>query len=150
MKNLISMPALILAAAAVLGCGLGGDAPPRGETNRAAEKPAEVAEKKAPEAETPVRSTVLVEAFKKDPSAANAKYKDKVILISGKITNINDVFGSKALNLRDSENVLGLQTYLADAAEVGRVKVGDEVVVRGKVRGDGTDVIDSAVIIKVN
>ena len=79
-----------------------------------------------------------------------AKYKDKVILIRGKITNINDVFGVKALNLRDSENAAGLQTYLANKSDVEKVKVGDEVTVRGKVRGDGIDVIDDAVIVKVN
>jgi hypothetical protein len=45
---------------------------------------------------------------------------------------------------------MGLQTYLENKADVEKVKVGDEVIVRGKVRGDGLDVIDGAVIIKVN
>ena len=83
------------------------------------------------DAEKPVRSTELVDAFKENKDAANAKYKGKVILIRGKITNINDAFGVKALNLRDSEAAMGLQTYLADNADVEKVKVGDEVTVRG-------------------
>lgn len=98
--------------------------------------------------ETAIRSTELIEIFRSDKNAANAKYKGKTILISGKITNINDVFGTMALNLRDSENAIGLQCYLADNDDVKKVAVGQEVVIRGKVRGDGTDVIDNAVVIQ--
>ena len=150
MKNSISIPIIIFALVCVLGCGLGNrDETPKSEANSAQNKPA-VANKAETDDEKPVRSTDLIDAFRKDKAAANAKYKDKVILIRGKITNINDVFGVKALNLRDGEDAIGLQTYLANASDVEKVKVGDEVTVRGKVRGDGIDVIDNAVIVKVN
>ncbi len=150
MKNSISILTIIIALAGVLGCGLGNRVEnPRTEANGAANKPATTS-KEETDGEKPVRSTELVDAFRKDKAAANAKYKDKVILIRGKITNINDVFGVKALNLRDSDDAIGLQTYLANSADVEKVKVGDEVVVRGKVRGDALDVIDNAVIVKVN
>jgi hypothetical protein len=138
----------------ILGCNFNTetDAPAASNDNRASapKSPEKETKNDADSAETPVHSTDLIEAFRKDKDAANAKYKDKVILISGKITNINDVFGVKALNLRDSENEMGLQTYLKDKKDVEKVKVGDTVVVRGKVRGDGVDVVDNAEIIKVN
>lgn len=153
MKNLISIPVTIFIFISILGCNFGPQTePPKTENNSPSYTAKTPAAQKTVEAtsEKPIRSTELIEAFKKDKDAANAKYKDNVILISGKITNINDVFGVKALNLRDSENVLGLQTYLAHKSDVEKVKVSDEVVVRGKVRGDGIDVVDNAVIIKVN
>ena len=157
MKNSMSILTLMIALGCVLGCGFGNRADtPKNETNTAANQPPvasreeKAGKKEETEGEKPVRSTELVDAFRKDKAAANAKYKDKVILIRGKITNINDVMGVKALNLRDSENDMGLQTYLANKSDVEKVKVGDEVTVRGKVRGDGIDVIDDAVIVKVN
>ena len=150
MKNSISILLIVTALGGVLGCGLGDRAAaPKNEANTASEnKPAAV--NKEEDGEKPVRSTELVEAFRKDKEAANAKYKDRIILIRGKITNINDVFGVKALNLRDSADAVGLQTYLANGADVEKVKVGDEVTVRGKVRGDALDVVDDAVIVRVN
>jgi hypothetical protein len=148
MRNYISITTIVFLLAGVLGCGLGNRAEnPKNETNSAPDKPATASKE---DTEKPVRSTELVDAFRKDKEAANAKYKDKIILISGKITNINDVFGVKALNLRESDDAIGLQTYLANGADVEKVKVGDEVVVRGKVRGDALDVIDNAVVVKVN
>jgi hypothetical protein len=157
MKNSISILTIVIAFVCILGCGSGNRAGvSKDETNGAQNKPAvankeeKVAGTEEPAGEKPVRSTELVDAFRKDKAAANAKYKDKVILISGKITNINDVFGVKALNLRDGQDAIGLQTYLANGSDVEKVKVGDEVTVRGKVRGDALDVIDGAVIVKIN
>ena len=97
----------------------------------------------------PIRSTELIKVFEEDMEAANAKYKGKTILVSGKITNINDVAGVKALFLRDSEKDTGLQTYLEDNDDAKKVKVGDEIVVRGKVRGDKFEILDDAVVVEV-
>ncbi len=97
-----------------------------------------------------VRSTQIVDDFSEDKDAANEKYKGKIFTIRGKITNINDVFGVMALNLRDSENESGLQCYLKDNEDVEKVSVGQEVTIRGKVRGDATDVIDDVVVIETN
>lgn len=150
MKNSISVLTIIFVFSCLLGCNFGSRDTAQTETNTQQNNQTVASKKEESTSEKPVRSTDLVDAFKKDKDAANAKYKDQTILISGKITNINDVFGVKALNLRASEDAVGLQTYLANSADVEKVKVGDEVVVRGKVRGDGLDVIDHAVIIRVN
>lgn len=166
----VSLVAAALVIACVLGCRFGGASESENKNapvkqSNSARKPENAATPRPddePSPETndepnepeesnePIRSTALVEAFKRDETAANSKYKGKIILIRGRITNINDVFGVKALNLRDSENAPGLQTYLKNSADVERVKVGDEVTVRGKVRGDKTDVVDDAVIVEVN
>lgn len=151
MKNIFSLLVIIFVFSFILGCGFGSNKETsKTESNTQTVNNKKEESNKESSEEKPVRSTELIDAFKKDKDAANAKYKGKTILISGKITNINDVFGVKALNLRDSESVMGLQTYLENNNDVDKVKVGDEVTVRGKVRGDNTDVIDDAIIIKVN
>ncbi len=120
----------------------------RQSTNSEVKKPVErtTSEKTSDE---PIRSTDLIKAFEQDMNAANAKYKGKTILVSGKITNINDVAGVKALFLRDSESETGLQTYLANKDDAKKVKVGDEIIVRGKVRGDKFEILDDAVVVEV-
>lgn len=82
-----------------------------------------------------IPSTVIIQDYAADQAAADARYKDQTLLIRGRITNLNDVFGTMALLLRDSESEVGLQCYLADNADAEKVKVGDEVVVQGRVRG---------------
>jgi hypothetical protein len=80
-------------------------------------------------------STTIIQDYEADPAAADAKYKDQIFVIQGRITNINDVFGTQALLLRDSEAETGLQCYLSDNADAARVAVGDTVVIEGRVRG---------------
>lgn len=80
-------------------------------------------------------STAIIQAYETDPVAADAQYKDQVLVIQGLITNINDVFGTQALLLRESEAETGLQCYLTDNADALKVKVGDRVVIEGRVRG---------------
>ena len=82
-----------------------------------------------------IPSTTIIKDYEADPVAADAKYKDQVFVIQGRITNINDVFGTQALLLRDSEAETGLQCYLSDNADAARVAVGDAVVIEGRVRG---------------
>lgn len=150
MKNSISALALVFVLSFVSGCGVGVKDAPAKDAGRSPSAATAASEKQEKQNEEPVRSAVLVEAFKRDTAEANKRYKDRIVLISGKITDIKDVFGVKALNLRDSDAVAGLQVYLKNAADAGRVRVGDEIVVRGKVRGDGFDIVDDAEIVKVN
>lgn len=80
-------------------------------------------------------STTIIQDYETDPVAADLKYKDQRLVIQGQITNINEVFGTQALLLRDSEAEVGLQCYLTDNADADKVAVGDRVVVEGRVRG---------------
>ena len=83
---------------------------------------------------TPVETTQILKEHRQNPGAAEAKYGGKTLLIRGKITHINDVFGVKALMLRDSPSERGMQCYLQNAGDVKKVKVGDRVTLRGKLR----------------
>lgn len=82
-----------------------------------------------------IPSTTIIRDYEADPVAADAKYKDQRLVIQGRLTNINDVFGTQALLLRDSEAEIGLQCYLTDNADAEKVAVGDNVVIEGIVRG---------------
>lgn len=99
-----------------------------------------------------IPSTTIIQDYETDPAAADARYKDQTLLIRGRITNLNDVFGTMALMLRDSETEIGLQCYLTDNADAAKVKVGDEVVVRGRVRGGELGffmVVDECAVVEV-
>jgi hypothetical protein len=85
--------------------------------------------------EEAILSTQIIQDYEADQAAADAKYQGKTLLIRGNITNINDVFGTQALLLRDSEDEVGLQCYLTNNEDATRVQVGQEVVVEGVVRG---------------
>jgi hypothetical protein len=92
MKNSFSISVIIFIFISILGCGFRTQNETPGSQNNSSTNPTTtpVAQKSEESAsEKPIRSTELIEAFKKDKDAANTKYKGKVILISGKITNIS-------------------------------------------------------------
>ena len=82
-----------------------------------------------------IPSTQIVKDYEADQTAADATYQGKRLLIRGNVTNINDVFGTQALLLRDSEDEVGVQCYLTTNADAAKVQVGEEVTVAGVVRG---------------
>lgn len=101
------------------------------------------------DSETPIRSGKIIEAFKKDKDA-NRVYRGKTFLISGKITNINNVFDQVNINLRENETETGLAAYLKNVADKQRLAVGDEVIIQGLVRDDENGIVDNAEIVKIN
>ncbi len=82
-----------------------------------------------------IPSTQIVKDYEADQAAADATYQGKRLLIRGNVTNINDVFGTQALLLRDGEDEVGVQCYLTTNADAAKVQVGEEVTVEGVVRG---------------
>lgn len=107
----------------------------------------------APESENDeseaVASREIVETFGKDKDAKRL-YRGKTVMIRGKITNINDVFGMSNMNLRDSENEIGLVCYLKNAGDKNKVKIGDTVVVRADIEDTDVGVVSKAEILKIN
>ena len=83
----------------------------------------------------PVPTTAIIEAYEADQAAADARYKGKTLIMVGKVTNINDVFGTLALLLRDSADDIGLQCYLTDSADAQKVAVGQTITVEGTITG---------------
>lgn len=96
-----------------------------------------------------VSSREIVEAFGKDKDAKRL-YRGKTVTIRGKITNINDVFGMSNINLRDSENEIGLVCYLKNAGDKNKVKIGDTVIVRAEIEDTDVGVVSKAEILKIN
>lgn len=85
--------------------------------------------------EPPVPTTAIIEAYEADQAAADARYKGKTLIMVGKVTNINDVFGTLALLLRDSADDIGLQCYLTDSADAQKVAVGQTITIEGTITG---------------
>jgi hypothetical protein len=85
--------------------------------------------------EPPIPTTTIIKAYEADQVAADAQYKDKTLIMTGKVTNINDVFGTQALLLRDSESDTGLQCYLTDSADAAKVAIGQTITIEGTIKG---------------
>ena len=96
-----------------------------------------------------VSSREIVEAFRKDKDAKRI-YRGKTVAIRGNITNINDVFGMSNINLRESENEIGLVCYLKNAGDKNKLKIGDEVVIRAEIEDTDIGVASKAEILKIN
>lgn len=96
-----------------------------------------------------VSSREIVETFRKDKDAKRL-YRGKTITIRGQISNINDVFGMSNINLRESENEIGLICYLKNAEDKNKVKIGDEVVIRAEIENTDIGVVSKAEILKIN
>ena len=86
-------------------------------------------------AEPAVPTTSIIKAYEADQAAADARYQGKTLRMTGKVTNINDVFDVKALMLRDSENDTGLQCYLTDSADAQKVSIGQTITIEGNIKG---------------
>ena len=85
--------------------------------------------------EPAVPTTTIIKAYEADQAAADAQYQGKTLIMTGKVTNINDVFDVKALMLRDSESDTGLQCYLTDSAEAQKVSIGQTITIEGNIKG---------------
>src|SRR5512141_2651619 len=85
--------------------------------------------------ELAVPTTTIIKAYEADQAAADARYQGKTLRMTGKVTNINDVFDVKALMLRDSENDTGLQCYLTDSADAQKVSIGQTITIEGNIKG---------------
>ncbi len=90
----------------------------------------------APATPVPVVPTAdIIKAYEADQAAADAQYKGQTLIMSGKVTNINDVFDVKALLLRESENEPGLQCYLTNAADADGISIGQTITIEGTIKG---------------
>lgn len=144
-RNLLNLFAILLiVVAGSLGCKSNASNAP--STEKADTSNSSV---KTENTETPMRSGKIMEAFIKNKDA-NRIYRGKTFLISGKITNINNVFDQVNINLRENENEQGLAAYLKNVEDKQRLKIGDEVIIRGFVRDDEHGIVEKAEIVKIN
>jgi hypothetical protein len=82
-----------------------------------------------------IPTTTIIKAYEADQAAADAQYQGQTLIMTGKVTNINDVFGTQALLLRDSESDTGLQCYLTDSADAAKAAIGQTITIEGTIKG---------------
>jgi len=128
--NRLSMALLAISLAA---CASAPAAPITPAAPNAAAQPAATAAPATTVAVIP--TTTIIKAYQADQAAADAQYQGQTLRMSGKVTNINDVFGTKAVLLRDSANDTGLQCYLSDAADADTISIGQTITIEGTIKG---------------
>jgi tRNA_anti-like len=104
----------------------------------------------ATEKSIPVSSIELFRSFEEDEVQANKLYLDKVLEISGKITEITANQDLTPIIVLETENmVFGIRCTMNDSET--KVRVGESITVRGICTGYLSDVIiTNAIIVKNN
>ena len=96
-------------------------------------------------AEYNTTAVALLEDFNKDEPAANKKYLDKVIVVSGKLSEVKiDSSTGQATAILDTGDPMAAITcsfYDEEAGSLKNLKAGEEIVVKGKCTGKLMDVI---------
>jgi len=93
----------------------------------------------------------LVKAFKEDEAAANAKFLNKVITVSGKIATVNQELGQNALHLETDDMMALVVCNLDPFSKHVKVdfKAGEQINLKGVCSGMLTDVIiDRCILVK--
>ncbi len=79
--------------------------------------------------------------YEADEKAANDVYLGKVVLVSGNISAIVDEAGKKKVQLDAGNPMSSIICEIEDGKEIGEVKAGDEVKIKGLCSGYLSDVI---------
>ena len=99
-----------------------------------------------------VSSRTLWKAYDANEVAADAKYKDKKIMIKGQVTDISkDVFGNPTITLPgDGSGMLNVICQMKDEAGVAELSKGQTVAVVGVVKGFviSSVTVDDCVLVK--
>lgn len=84
-----------------------------------------------------ISSKDLTKTYEENELAANDKYKDKVLAVSGKIDNIAETFGNITVSLQGHNAVVSVMCNFdeTEKANVTKLKKGQQVILVGK--GDG-------------
>jgi hypothetical protein len=86
-------------------------------------------------------STQLVKDFSADEQAASQKYNDRILLINGKVSEINLNSTTVILDAADPIAMVTCSFYADESAHLKNLKVGDELKIKGKCTGKLIDVI---------
>jgi len=84
-----------------------------------------------------VNATNLIKEFQTNDSAANAKYREKIITVNGKISELENPNDSTAnIKFTDSTGSYAIFPFEGESVtEVKKLKVGDDVSVKGSCSG---------------
>ncbi len=105
------------------------------------------------QAEAPVTVTAaqLVKDYEANEIAADGKYKDKTLLVSGVVDSIQEMLGQKFVTLRGGGNGLtSVQCFFGDAQAVSlsNLKGGQRVSIQGRCDGKSMNVTMQECVIK--
>jgi hypothetical protein len=105
----------------------------------------------ATEKSIPISSIELFRNFEEDEAQANKLYLDKVLEISGKITEITANQDLTPIIVLETENmVFGIRCTMNDS-EITKVQVGEFVTIKGICTGFLSDVVvTNAIVVKNN
>lgn len=87
------------------------------------------------EASIKTESTDLFQAYVDDEVAANAAYLDKVVEVSGVITEVNTDAGSEMIVLQTNDDFFGVNVYFDDANSLKGLSTGSSVRIKGHCTG---------------
>jgi hypothetical protein len=88
-----------------------------------------------------VSASQLVAAFLDDEEKSTQKFADKILLISGKVTEIDPASATIFLESDDPITSVACNIYTDDSIQFIKIKKGDWVRIKGKCTGKLTDVV---------
>jgi len=88
-----------------------------------------------------VSAQKLLEDYTADEKTANETYLGKVVQVSGKVTTIAEEEGKKKVNLDTGNPISAIICEVESGKDIGSIKAGDEVKMKGLCSGYLSDVI---------
>lgn len=101
-------------------------------------KPLDTREQKA---DFEITSDQLIKEFSTDEATASKKYVDKVLLVDGKVSEVNLTSATVFLESTDPLTGVTCSFYRDESLQLKDLKVGDRVKVKGKCTGKLSDVV---------
>lgn len=92
-------------------------------------------------ADVEVMAGDLVAAYEQDETSANEQYNEKILLVKGIISQITEEDNLNKIFLETENPLSGVICEMEPGQDVGSLKTGDEVKIKGRCTGFLTDVI---------
>ena len=91
-----------------------------------------------------VHATTLVQEYTDNKFAADEKYKGKMVMVRGEITQFGETFGKPRVSLKSNVLLKGLTCYVQKNQKpiLAQLKIGDDVLVIGKVEDISLSIVD--------
>lgn len=102
-------------------------------------RPVASIENKKPEVE--ITADDLVSAFTDDENAANQQYNEKIVQVKGTVSNMTKEDNLNKIYLETDNPMSGVICEMEEGQELGTLKTGDEVKIKGRCTGFLSDVI---------
>lgn len=89
-----------------------------------------------------ITATQLASEYTANEISADSKYKDKILEVSGTVSNVGKTLGSPYVTLKTDEVLSDIQCMLKDSeqSKAGNLQKGQNIVVKGKDRGKSLNI----------